>query len=70
VLWLRHVLEQMKDMPEAAEKQGSVSLTVLAGRLDERAKLIEPRVEQLELVLLGLRSVPLLPKGPGRRGDA
>jgi hypothetical protein len=46
VLWLRHVLEQMKDMPEAAEEQGSVSLTVLASRLDERAELIETSVEQ------------------------
>jgi hypothetical protein len=67
VLRLRHVLQEVQDVAEAAEEQRGLPLSLSRRRLDERAELVEPGVEQRELVLARGGSPPLLAERPRRR---
>ena len=68
VLRLRHVLEDVDDLAQATEHQRRLPLPLLGRSLDERAQLVEPSVNQRELILGRARAPPKLPERPlGRR---
>ena len=70
VLWLRHVLQQMDDLAQTPKHQRRLPLALLGCCLDERAQLVEPSVDQRELILGCAGPAPQLPERPLRRRQA
>ena len=69
VLWLRHVLEDVRDLSERAEQPGGVPVPLDTTALRQRAELIDARIGERKLVLAARRPSPLPPERPVGRRD-